>query len=147
FTARQRAIYDAVLRVKNEATTMLRPGTTIADYHKEVGKVMESELLSLGLLDHTDIKNQSKEQPAYRKYFMHGTSHHLGLDVHDLGSFYHPIAEGNVFTVEPGIYVREEGIGIRIEDDIVVTKDGHINLMRNIPIEADEIEEIMNQKS
>ena len=147
YTDRQRAIYDAVLRVKNKATALLRPGTTIFDYHKEVGKIMESELLGLGLLDQTDIKNQSKEQPAYRKYFMHGTSHHLGLDVHDLGSFYAPIQEGNVFTVEPGIYVREEGIGIRIEDDVVVTKDGHHNLMGNIPIEAEEIEEIMNSRS
>ena len=147
FTDRQRAIYDAVLRVKNEATKLLRPGNTIFDYHKEVGKIMESELLGLGLLDQADIKNQSKDQPAYRKYFMHGTSHHLGLDVHDLGSFYEPMEEGNVFTVEPGIYVREEGIGIRLEDDVVITKDGHTNLMGNIPIEAEEIEEIMNKQS
>ena len=104
FTDRQRAVYQAVLNVKNEATAMLRPGTTIAEYHKEVGKVMQSELLGLGLLDQTDIKNESKEVPAYRKYFMHGTSHHLGLDVHDLSLGYTPVKVGMVFTCEPGIY-------------------------------------------
>ena len=106
--------------------------------------MMESELLGLGLLDKTDIKNQDPENPAYKKYFMHGTSHFLGLDVHDVGNFYQPIKEGMVFTVEPGIYIREENLGIRLEDNIVIQKHGHINLMKNIPIEADEIEEIMN---
>ncbi len=144
FTDRQKAVYNAVLRVKNEATNMLRPGVILHEYNKEVGKVMESELLGLGLLDKTDIKNQDPENPAYKKYFMHGTSHFLGLDVHDVGNFYQPIKEGMVFTVEPGIYIREENLGIRLEDNIVIQKHGHLNLMKNIPIEADEIEEIMN---
>lgn len=145
YTKRQKEVYNAVLRVKRAAMEMLVPGNTIPEYHKEVGKVMEKELLGLGLLDQTDIKNQSKESPAYRKYFMHGTSHHLGLDVHDVGNIYQPMQEGMVFTVEPGIYIREEGLGIRIENDVVITKDGLHDLMRNIPIEAEEIEDLMNQ--
>jgi len=144
FSRRQKEVYEAVLRVKNEATNMLRPGTTIHEYHKEVGLLMQSELLKLGLIDKTDVKNQNKEWPAYKKYFMHGTSHHIGLDVHDVGSFYEKIEQGNVFTVEPGIYIREEGLGVRIEDDVVITADGYINLMKNIPIEVEEIESIMN---
>lgn len=146
FSDRQKSVYNAVLRVKNEATKLLRPGTTIDAYHKEVGLIMQSELLGLGLIDQTDIKNQDKDWPAYRKYFMHGTSHHIGLDVHDLGSFFGQVKVGNVFTVEPGIYIREEGIGVRIEDDIVITEQGHDNLMSDIPIESDEIEELMNAK-
>ncbi len=145
FTERQRAVYDAVLRVKNEATKMLRPGTIINNFNKEVGLVMEKELLGLGLIDSTDIKNQDPANPAFRKYFMHGTSHFLGLDVHDVGNFYTPITEGMVFTVEPGIYIPEENFGIRLEDDIVIEKDGVFNLMRNIPIEAEEIETLMNE--
>ncbi len=144
FTDRQRAVYDAVLRVKNEATNMLRPGTIINDYNKEVGLVMEKELLGLGLIDKTDIKNQDSANPAFRKYFMHGTSHFLGLDVHDVGNFYTPITEGMVFTVEPGIYIPEENFGIRLEDNVVIEKNGVLNLMQNIPIEADEIETLMN---
>ncbi len=145
FSTRQLDVYNAVLRVKTKATEILRPGTTITEYHKEVGKIMESELVELGLIDKTDIKNQDPNWPAYKKYFMHGTSHHLGLDVHDVGSFHHEIKAGNVFTVEPGIYIREEGIGIRLEDNILVTEDGHQNLMRNIPIHAEEIEDLMNK--
>ncbi len=144
FTDRQRAVYNAVLRVKNEATNMLRPGTIINDYNKEVGLVMEKELLGLGLIDKTDIKNQDSANPAFRKYFMHGTSHFLGLDVHDVGNFYTPITEGMVFTVEPGIYIPEENLGIRLEDNVVIEKNGVLNLMQNIPIEADEIEVLMN---
>ncbi len=145
FTDRQRAVYNAVLRVKNEATNMLRPGTIINDYNKEVGLVMEKELLTLGLIDSTDIKNQDPQNPAFKKYFMHGTSHFLGLDVHDVGNFYSPITEGMVFTVEPGIYIPEEKLGIRLEDNIVIKEDSVFNLMRNIPIEADEIETLMNE--
>lgn len=145
FTDRQKNVYNAVLRVKNEATAMLRPGTIINDYHKEVGLIMEKELVALGLISNTDIKNQDPDNPAYRKYFMHGTSHYLGLDVHDVGNFYTPISEGMVFTVEPGIYIPEEKIGVRIEDNIVVQKDTPFNLMRNIPIEADEIETLMHE--
>ncbi len=145
FTTRQRAVYNAVLRVKNEATSMLKPGTIINDYNKEVGLVMEKELLGLGLIDQTDIKNQDPKNPAFRKYFMHGTSHFLGLDVHDVGNFYTPITEGMVFTVEPGIYIYEENFGVRLEDNIVIQKNGVLNLMKNIPLEADEIETLMNE--
>ncbi|MFT6883543.1 MAG: Xaa-Pro aminopeptidase [Marinoscillum sp.] len=145
FTKRQRAIYDAVLRVKNGATDLLRPGIVIPEYHKAVGELMTKELLDLGLIDKTDVKNENPDWPSYKKYFMHGTSHHLGLDVHDVASIYKRFEEGMVFTVEPGIYIKEEGIGVRIEDNIVITKDGHINLMKDIPLEADHIEEIMNQ--
>jgi Xaa-Pro aminopeptidase len=145
FSKRQRQIYDAVLRVKTLATEMLTPGNTIPEYHKAVGKVMEVELIELGLIDKTDVKNQDKDWPAYKRYFMHGTSHHLGLDVHDVGSVYTKFKPGMVFTVEPGIYIKEEGIGIRLEDNIVITENGHKNLMRNIPIHADEIEDLMNR--
>ncbi len=144
FTKRQRQVYDAVLRVKNQATDMLTPGNAIPEYHKAVGDLMTKELLELGLIDKTDIKNEDPDWPAYKKYFMHGTSHHLGLDVHDYASVYKKFAPGMIFTVEPGIYIPAEGIGIRIEDDILITKTGHDNLMKNIPIHAEEIEDLMN---
>jgi Xaa-Pro aminopeptidase len=146
FTPRQRAVYDAVLRVQRAATDMLRPGQVIPEYHKEVGKIMESELLGLGLLDQTDIKNQNPELPAYKKYFMHGTSHHLGLDVHDVGNIYKKMEPGMVFTVEPGIYIRKEGLGIRLENNVVITEGPVDDLMKNIPLEAEEIEDLMNNK-
>ena len=145
FTKRQRAVYDAVLRVQNAAMDILRPGVTIQDYHKEVGLIMQSELVSLGLIDQTDIKNQDPKWPAYKKYFMHGTSHHLGLDVHDVGTMHEAIISGMVFTVEPGIYIQEEGLGIRLENNIIIQDTGFFDLMRNIPIEAEEIEELMNK--
>jgi len=144
FTDRQKEVYNAVLRVMREAMDMLRPGNVIPEYHKEVGRVMESELLGLGLLDKADIKNQDPLQPAYKKYFMHGTSHHLGLDVHDVPNIYQEMKAGMVFTVEPGIYIREEGFGVRIENNVVVEENGIRDLMGNIPIEAGEIESIMN---
>ena len=145
FTERQKAIYNSVLHVKTEAQKMLVPGTIIPDYHQEVGRLMESELIKLKLIDATDIKNQDPAWPAYKKYFMHGTSHFLGLDTHDVGLFHEPIKAGMVFTCEPGIYIPEEGIGIRIEDDLVVQENGNpFNLMANIPIEVEEIESIMN---
>jgi len=147
FTPRQKEVYNAVLRVQRAAFDMLHPGNVISEYHKEVGKIMESELLGLALLDKTDIKNQDPDKPAYKKYFMHGTSHHLGLDVHDVGSYFRKFEENMLFTVEPGIYIREENLGIRIENDIVIKKHGIYDLMANIPIEADEIEEIMNSGS
>ncbi len=143
FTDRQRAVYNAVLRVKNEATALLRPGTILADYHKEVGRIMESELIGLGLLDKTDVKNQNPDAPLYKKYFMHGTSHFIGLDVHDVGLWNEPIREGMCFTVEPGIYIREESLGIRLENDIRVTKDGQDDLFKDIPVEAEAVEELM----
>jgi Xaa-Pro aminopeptidase len=125
---------------------MLKPGTSYFDYHKEVQKVMESELLKLKLLDKTDVKNQPKEKPLFMKYFMHGTGHQLGLDVHDVGNMYHKMQVGQVWTVEPGIYIREEGLGIRIENNVVIKKNGLLDLMKNIPIEVEEIEEIMMGK-
>lgn len=144
FTRRQKEVYNAVLHVQREAFKLLRPGTTLPEYHKEVGELMTDQLIQLGLLDKTDVKNQHPDKPAYKKYFMHGTSHHIGLDVHDIGNVFRKIEPGMVFTVEPGIYIQEENIGIRLENDLVVTNDGLFDLMRNIPIEADEIEELMN---
>ena len=144
FSKRQRAVYDAVLRVKKEATQLLTPGTLWKQYHEEVGKVMTAELLQLGLLDQSDVQNQSPEKPAYKKYFMHGTSHHLGLDTHDYGLILEPMQAGMVFTVEPGIYIPEEGFGIRLEDDVVIQPSGAPkNLMENIPLEAEAIESLM----
>lgn len=144
FSPRQREVYNAVLRIMKAARQMLLPGTTLEEYHKEVGKMTESELISLKLLDKTDIKNQDEDYPAYKKYFMHGTSHHIGLDVHDLSNRYDPIQGGMVFTCEPAIYIPDEGFGIRLENDILVTDNGPIDLMAGIPIEAEEIEELMN---
>jgi Xaa-Pro aminopeptidase len=145
FTPRQRSVYEAVLRVQKGAMDILRPGINIQEYHKEVGLMMQAELLGLGLIDQTDIQNQDPKWPAYKKYFMHGTSHHLGLDVHDVGTMYEPISSGMVFTVEPGIYIPEENLGIRLENNIVIQDSGYLDLMRNIPIEAEEIEELMNK--
>ena len=145
FTKRQREIYNAVLNVKNQATKMLVPGADWKQYHIEVGKLMTSELLSLGLLDKSDVENESDENPAYKKYFMHGTSHHMGLDTHDYGLLDEPMQANMVFTVEPGIYLPDEGFGIRLEDDVVIQDSGDpINLMQNIPIEIEEIENLMN---
>ena len=145
FTNRQRDVYNAVNRVKIAATKMLVPGTLWKEYHVEVGKLMTSELLGLGLLDKTDVQNEDPEWPAYKKYFMHGTSHHMGLDTHDYGILWEPMKAGMVFTVEPGIYIPDEGFGIRLEDDVVVQEQGEpFNLMRNIPIEIEEIEDLMN---
>jgi Xaa-Pro aminopeptidase len=146
FTDRQRAVYNAVNSVKDIATDMLIPGTIWAEYHKEVGKVMTSELLGLGLIDKADVQNEDPNWPAYKKYFMHGTSHHMGLDTHDYGALKTPMKANMVFTVEPGIYIPEENMGIRLEDDVVIQETGSpLNLMKNIPILADEIEDLMNQ--
>ncbi|MDC7995162.1 aminopeptidase P family protein [Altibacter sp. HG106] len=145
FTDRQKQVYNAVNRVKEEATKMLIPGTLWKEYHLEVGKLMTAELLGLGLLDKADVTNENPDWPAYKKYFMHGTSHHIGLDTHDYGILWEPMKANMVFTVEPGIYIPEEGFGIRLEDDVVIQETGEpFNLMRNIPIEAEEIESIMN---
>ena len=145
YTQRQKQVYNAVLRVKNEATKMLMPGTLWKQYHIEVGKIMTSELLGLGLLDKADVQNEDPEWPAYKKYYMHGTSHHMGLDTHDYGLLHEPMQANMVFTVEPGIYIPAEGFGIRLEDNVVVQKSGEpFNLMKNIPIEVEEIESIMN---
>ena len=145
FTDRQKAVYNAVNRVKDEATAMLVPGTLWKEYHVEVGKLMTSELLGLGLIDKADVQNENPDWPAYKKYFMHGTSHHIGLDTHDYGILWEPMTANMVFTVEPGIYIPDEGFGIRLEDDVVIQENGApLNLMGNIPIEVEEIEEIMN---
>ncbi len=145
FTKRQKEIYNAVLFVKNEATKLLRTGVIWKDFHVEVGKIMTSELLKLGLLDKSDVQNETINNPAYKKYFMHGTSHHLGLNTHDYGLLHLPMKANMVFTVEPGIYIPEEGLGIRLEDDVVIQKSGTpLNLMSKIPIEAEEIEDLMN---
>ncbi len=145
FTKRQAEVYNAVLRVLRAAAKMLVPGNTIEKYHAEVGKIMEAELLSLGLISKEDIKKQNPDWPAYKKYFMHGTSHFLGLDVHDIGNKYEPMKAGMVFTCEPGIYIPEENLGIRIENDILITESGPKDLMASIPIEAEEIEELMQR--
>ncbi|MFT6708545.1 MAG: Xaa-Pro aminopeptidase, partial [Flavobacteriales bacterium] len=147
FSGRQRDVYEAVLKVMKEATQLLVPGTMIDDYQKEVGKIMTSELIGIGLLDQTDVKNQDPKRPLYKKYFMHSTSHHLGLDVHDLAHRYQPIQTGMVFTVEPGIYILEENLGIRIENNILVTEEGPVDLMANIPVEVEDIEEWMSKES
>lgn len=145
FTKRQREVYNSVLRVKNEATKLLIPGMIWKDFHLEVGKLMTSELQGLGLLDKADIQNENPESPAYKKYFMHGTAHHLGLNTHDYGLLHLPMEANMVFTVEPGIYIPHEGFGVRLEDDVVIQKSGApTNLMKNIPIEVEDIESIMN---
>lgn len=143
FSARQAEVYNAVLRVHEGAISMLRPGIMLDDYHKKVGDLMTNELLTLGLITSDDVAKEDPAWPAYKKYFMHGTSHYLGLDVHDYGLWTIPVEQGMVFTVEPGIYIPEEGLGIRIEDDIVVTKEGHENLTREIPKTVEEIEAFM----
>lgn len=145
FTDRQKEVYNAVNHVKKEATKLLVPGTLWKEYHVEVGVIMTDQLLNLGLLDKADVQNEDPKWPAYKKYFMHGTSHHIGLDTHDYGLLHEPIKANMVFTVEPGIYIPNEGFGIRLEDDVVVQEKGEpFNLMGNIPIEADEIEDLMN---
>ncbi len=144
FSARQKEVYNAVLRIQREAFRMLRPNVIYFDYQKEVEKMMESELLKLKLISDTDIKNQDPENPAFRKYFYHGTSHMLGLDVHDLGNMHDNVQVGSVWTIEPGIYIKEEGFGIRLENNVLIGEKGNIDLMKSIPIEVEEIEELMN---
>ncbi|MFB9056034.1 aminopeptidase P N-terminal domain-containing protein [Mariniflexile ostreae] len=145
FSERQKEVYNAVNRVKKEAAKMLVPGNDLPTYHAEVGKIMTSELLGLNLLDKADVQNENPDWPAYKKYFMHGTSHHLGLDTHDYGIITEPMQANMVFTIEPAIYIPQEGFGIRLEDDVVVQETGEpFNLMRNIPIEIEEIETLMN---
>ena len=144
FTKRQKQVYNAVLNVKKQAVKMLTVGNTFEKYNKAVGEIMTEELLKLGLLKSSEVKKQNSSAPAYKKYFMHGTSHFIGLDVHDVGFFHEPMQEGNVFTCEPGIYIPKENIGIRLENNILITKKGQNDLMKNIPIEPEEIEELMN---
>jgi Xaa-Pro aminopeptidase len=144
FTKRQRAVYDAVLKVMKGATSMIQAGALLTEYQEEVGKLMTNELIGLKLLSKHDVEKQDPKMPLYKKYFMHGTSHHLGLDVHDFANRYKVFEAGSILTCEPGIYIPEEGLGIRLENDILITKDGNIDLMDDIPLEAEHIEEIMN---
>jgi Xaa-Pro aminopeptidase len=141
FTPRQKDVYNSVLHIQREAMKLLKAGMKYYDYHK----VTESELIKLKLFSKDDVQKQDKSRPLFMKYFMHGTGHQLGLDVHDVGNMYHAMRVGQVWTVEPGIYIREEGIGIRIENNVVIQENGILDLMKNIPVEADEIESIMNR--
>jgi Xaa-Pro aminopeptidase len=146
FTPRQKAVYNAVLRVMKAAIKMLTVGNSFPEYNKAVGQLMEKELVDLGLITTEDIKKQNPELPAYKKYFMHGTSHFLGLDVHDVGDFGRKMEAGMVFTCEPGIYIPEENLGIRIENNILISPKGPVDLMKNIPVEVDELEDLMARK-
>ncbi|MCX2576107.1 aminopeptidase P family protein [Pedobacter sandarakinus] len=144
FTSRQKDVYNAVLKVMKEATKLLVSGTIWNTYHEQVGEIMTEQLVNLGLISTKDVQNQNEQYPAYKKYFMHGTSHHLGIDVHDFAGRYTPFEAGNILTVEPGIYIPEEGLGIRLENNILITSTGNIDLMADIPLEVDEIEDFMN---
>lgn len=145
FTPRQRDVYNSVLKVMRRANGILRPGILPSDYQKQVMAFVEEELIHLGLIDATEAAEQGPDKPLVRKYFMHGTSHHLGLDVHDVCPVNEPVAEGMVFTIEPGIYIPDENLGVRLENDVVIGQEENIDLMANIPIEADEIEALMAQ--
>jgi Xaa-Pro aminopeptidase len=146
FTKRQREVYNAVLDAHLYAKSILKPGIVFTDYVAKTNAEMEKQILKLGLISKADIKNQDPENPAYRKYFYHGMSHHLGIDVHDVGTRTEALKEGMLFTIEPGIYIEEEQIGIRIENNFWLTKNGNVDLFKNIPITADEIEFCMKKK-
>jgi len=146
FSPRQKDVYNAVLRVMKLATAMMVPGTTIDAYHAEVCKLMEKEMIGLGLFTQEDVDNQNPDKPLYMKYFMHGTGHFMGLDVHDVGTRQDTLEAGNIITCEPGMYIPEEGIGIRIENDIIITENGPLDLMNNIPLEVEDIERIMAER-
>jgi Xaa-Pro aminopeptidase len=145
FTKRQKQVYNACLHLHNYAKSLLKPGTIITEYHKQVGEEANKVFMKIGLLSRSDLKNQTAEDPAYYKYMYHGISHHLGLDVHDLGTRTQPLKQGMVLTVEPGIYIEEEQIGIRIENNVWITKNGNKDLMAQIPLTADEIENLMKK--
>jgi len=146
FTKRQKEVYNACLHLHDYAKSILKPGISILKYTDKVGDEATKQFLKIGLLNKTDIKNEDKNNPAYRKYLYHGISHHLGIDVHDLGTRTEPIQAGMVFTVEPGIYIKEESMGVRIENNVWITKTGNQDLFKNIPIKADDIEALMRQK-
>ncbi|MEO5682988.1 MAG: aminopeptidase P family protein [Chitinophagaceae bacterium] len=143
FTRRQKSVYNACLNLHNYAKSLLKPGITILDYHDKVGEHASQLFVQIGLLKKADVKNEDPENRAYRKYLYHGISHHLGIDVHDLGTKTEPIKAGMVFTVEPGIYIEEEGMGVRIENNLWITRTGNKDLMENIPITAEDIESLM----
>jgi len=144
FTQRQKDVYNAVLSVMKQSIQLIGESTVWNIYHEQVGEIMTEQLINLGLITTADVKNQNPAWPAYKKYFMHGNSHHLGIDVHDFAGRYTPFAAGNILTVEPGIYIPEEGLGIRLENNILITPNGNVDLMADIPLEVQEIEEIMN---
>jgi Xaa-Pro aminopeptidase len=144
FDARQREVYEAVLRVLRGSIAHIRPGITLQELHLNTAQMMPEELLRLGLLDAEQVKKEKDQPVSYRKYFMHPVSHHLGLDTHDLADRFAPLAPGMVLTVEPGIYIPEEGMGMRLENDVLVTEDGVEDLTAGIPLEVEEIEELMN---
>lgn len=145
FSQRQKQVYNAVLRIQREAMALLVPGKTLKQYNQAVGEVVEAELIGLGLLDADNVKRQLLDKPLYKRFFMHGISHHLGLDVHDVSALHRPFEAGMVFTCEPGIYIEQEGLGIRIENDILITDKGPVDLMADIPVEVEEIEAIMKR--
>jgi Xaa-Pro aminopeptidase len=144
FSKRQAAVYTAVLYCLKEGSKLLKPGVLPSDYEKNMANLVESELIKLNLLNANEVANQDPKKPLYKKYFMHGTAHYLGLDVHDVGLYSRPFEEGMILTCEPGIYIPEEGIGCRLEDDYLITKEGNINLTAAMPIEIKDIEALMN---
>jgi Xaa-Pro aminopeptidase len=146
FSKRQKEVYTAVLKIQKNAIQMLKPGNTLDEYQKAVAQLMETELLRLGVLKKAEVKNQSEDSPLYKKFFPHGSSHHLGLDVHDYGDKYRKFEAGMILTCEPGIYIREEAIGVRIENDILITDNAPVDLTESIPREIDEVEALMNQE-
>jgi Xaa-Pro aminopeptidase len=146
FTKRQKEVYNACLQLHDYAKSLLKPGITIGNYTDRVGEKATQLFVRIGLLQPTDLRNEDKENRAYRKYLYHGISHHLGIDVHDLGTRTEPIQAGMVFTVEPGIYIEEEQMGVRIENNVWITKTGNKDLMAKIPITADEIEALMKRR-
>lgn len=145
FSRRQKTVYNACLHLHDYAKSILKPGISILDYTDKVGEEATQQFLKIGLLGKSDVKNEDKENRAYRKYLYHGISHHLGIDVHDLGTRTEPIKAGMVFTVEPGIYIEEEQMGIRIENNLWITKNGNKDLMKNIPITVEDIEALMKK--
>ncbi len=144
FSDRQRDVYDAVLRIQRQAIALLRPGTRLKSYQEQVASIVEEELIRLKLFSRAEVEAQDSSHPLYKRYFMHGTAHHLGLDVHDVSAPARPLEPGMVLTCEPGIYIREENLGVRLENDILITEDGNLDLMADIPIEPGEIEDLMH---
>jgi len=143
FTKRQKDVYNACLAIHRHCRSILKPGINILEYHERVGDEATKQFLKLGLISKADVKNEDPENRAYRRYLYHGISHHLGVDVHDLGTKTEPLKPGMVLTIEPGIYIEEEKTGVRIENNIWLTKGGSVDLMEAIPIEADDIERLM----
>jgi len=146
FTPRQKQLYELVHRVQKLAVQQMIPGNTMENYNSFVNQEMEKEMIKMGLLDKQEVKNQNPENPLFKKYFMHGTAHHLGLDVHDVIHRFEPFQSGMVFTCEPGIYIPQEGIGIRLENDILISENGPVDLSADIPVELNEIEQLMTQQ-